>query len=516
MNRKAVIYTRVSTDEQRENGFSLQDQESRLKKYCEKAGYDVVAHYQDDHSAKNFNRPQFQRLITDLKTREIKADLFLCVRMDRFSRNLQASLSMIQTLAKYGLQFKTLDSDYDLSVPENLIPFILNMVLPQVENERRGLNTKRGMRQARREGRWNGRVPNGYSWDRSTGKSIIVPNEDAKFIKLAFEEFAKGVYAVEDIRRKLKEVDFQCSRNNIHKLIRNVVYMGKIKIEAWQDEPEEIVQGIHEPLISEELFNTVQHILAERKKHLTSKTKYDENLPLRGVLICRKCGGNLTGSASTSHTGAKHYYYHCQYGCRERFRANTANHTFIKYLNQFNFKPEVLNLYRFILLDVFSQEEENKKLSVKKLTNQISELKALIQKAEDKFIQDEIDAEAFHNIRNRYKENINKLAAEKTRLQSVTSEFIDYINYGFALLYNLDGYYNEATIEDKHKILGSIFLEKLIFDGTNYRTLRTNKVLELLTSNINNLGKLKRKKVAKSDDLSLGASRRGIEPLLQE
>ena len=133
MKKKAIIYTRVSTDEQRESGFSLQEQEARLRKYCVKQNVDAVAHYQDDHSAKNFNRPAFQNMLADLRSGRIKADIFLCVRMDRFSRDAYESIMMIKTLAKYGLDFRVIEGHYDLDVPENWIPFMLDTVLPQVE-----------------------------------------------------------------------------------------------------------------------------------------------------------------------------------------------------------------------------------------------------------------------------------------------------------------------------------------------------------------------------------------------
>jgi site-specific DNA recombinase len=176
MARKVVLYTRVSTDDQKENGFSLQDQEARLRRHCQRKGFEVVAHYQDDHSAKNFKRPEFSRFLQDMKEKVIRPDLFLCVRMDRFSRNLEESLQMLARFKDLGLEFQTLENNYDLSQPENLIPYVLNMVLPQVDNERRGLNTKRGMRQARREGRWVGAPPRGYSFQRINNRSVIVPN----------------------------------------------------------------------------------------------------------------------------------------------------------------------------------------------------------------------------------------------------------------------------------------------------------------------------------------------------
>lgn len=171
MKRKAVIYTRVSTDEQKENGFSLPDQKNRLLKYAHRENIEAIEHYQDDHSAKNFKRPAFTRFLQDLKEKSIKPDLFLCVRMDRFSRNLEESLPMLKTFKNKGIEFRTLENNVSLDTPESLIPFILNMVLPQVDNERRGLNTKVEMRQARREGRWTGAPLKGYTFQR-TGESL--------------------------------------------------------------------------------------------------------------------------------------------------------------------------------------------------------------------------------------------------------------------------------------------------------------------------------------------------------
>ena len=90
--RKAVIYTRVSTDEQKEHGFSLPEQKGRLIKECERKKYEILEPYEDDHSAKNFNRPEFKRFQADINSGRIKPDIFLCVRYDRFSRTAEETL----------------------------------------------------------------------------------------------------------------------------------------------------------------------------------------------------------------------------------------------------------------------------------------------------------------------------------------------------------------------------------------------------------------------------------------
>ena len=103
MARQAIIYTRVSTDDQKDYGFSLQDQERSLKAYCRRENIDIVAHYQEDHSAKDFNRPEFQKMLSDVQKKRVIADLFLCVRNDRFSRNAFETLKMLQEFKKLGL-----------------------------------------------------------------------------------------------------------------------------------------------------------------------------------------------------------------------------------------------------------------------------------------------------------------------------------------------------------------------------------------------------------------------------
>ncbi|MFC1732086.1 recombinase family protein [candidate division KSB1 bacterium] len=516
MQRKAILYTRVSTDEQKEQGFSLQEQEARLKRYCAHENIDIAEHYQEDYSAKNFNRPEFQKMLLAIKEKRLKANLFLCIRIDRFSRNMLESILMIQEFQKYGLEFRVIEGgNFDLDTPENLIPHMINLLLPQVENERRGLNTKRGMRQARREGRWTGTVPKGYSWHRENGTSLIVPNEDAKFIKEAFETFSKGIYSVEEVRKIMWKKGYKCSRNNFHKLLKNPVYIGKIKIEAWKDEDEELVNGLHEPIIEEELFYNVQEIITRRKRTPKKKSKLNDNLPLRGYLICGNCGGNLTGSASKSRTGARYYYYHCHNRCNERFRADKANMQFVNYLGSFEISDEVLKLYYHIMKDLFNKDDQHREKEKAEYTSHIREFESMIENAEDKFIKNEIDMQTYENVKKRYSKRINDMTMKIQEIDLQKSNFMRYVEYDFPLLGNLEAYYNQADVSVKQKIIGSIFPDKLLFEGEKCRTTKINSVLAILTNNINNLGEIKKGQAMKNKNLSHRASPRGVEPLLQ-
>lgn len=511
MKRKAVIYTRVSTDEQKENGFSLQDQKARLLKYCIRENIEVIQHYEDDHSAKNFKRPAFQKFLQDIKDKSVKPDLFLCVRMDRFSRNLEESLGMLKNFTKWGIEFRTLENNVSLDTPESLIPFILNMVLPQVDNERRGLNTKVGMRQARREGRWTGTPPKGYRFERSGGISLLKPTEDAPFIQEAFETYGKGVYSKEEVRRGLMKKGFKVSKNQFGMILQNPAYIGKIRIAAWRDEPEEIVEGLHEGLISEELFKRVQAILKGRKIQPSNKTKRKDELPLRGFLNCACCGNKLTGSKSKGNGGG-YYYYHCQQSGHQRFRADKANALFVQYLKSINIPEEIAKLYYAILKDVFKVDDAKRLKTLEGMDKQIAILKTRIESNEDAFMDGAINESEFKRIKNRYENNLSNLNLKYTQLQFQKSNFQKYMDFGFTLLMNLDRYYIDAPLEVKQKIIGSIFPENLIFEEGNYRTTKETYLLEAFGLINKDLGEKEKDFPENTSEKSYKAPPQGLEP----
>ena len=86
--RKAILYVRVSTDEQADKGYSLQHQEERLRKYCELHNLEVVELYKEDHSAKTFNRPEFTKLLIAIRKHKVKAELILFLKKKYYIRSL--------------------------------------------------------------------------------------------------------------------------------------------------------------------------------------------------------------------------------------------------------------------------------------------------------------------------------------------------------------------------------------------------------------------------------------------
>lgn len=507
---QVIIYTRVSTSDQKENGFSLQDQERKLREHCRLKGKEVVGHYQDDFSAKTFDRPDFQRMLSDIRNGKIKAQELWCVRWDRFSRDLHHSLDMKKELKALGLEVHFIENDLDWSIPENLLAILINMAIPQVENERRALNTKTGMRQALRQGRWVWKAPKGYLNDTVT--KTIVKSDDAHFVKKAFNEVAAGIRPVEEVRRELVKSGFECSKQQFYNLLRNVFYYGKIKIEAWKDEPEQIVPGIHQPIISEELFQRVQAVLYGRNRKSAKPAKYNDAFPLRGHLICYACGSNLTASRSRSRNGDYYEYYHCQHGCKERHSGSTVNNTFSAFLDDFSVDSGIAALYVEIVADVFREKDGSRDSQLQHLNRQKVKVEEKLKDADDLLLSGGITLDDYKRMGNNLKGDLERIEHEKRTVERTETNLDKYFHQGVTMLTDLKDRYQEASLHLKHKIIGSIFPEKLIFDGENYRTTKINSFVELISSNSAVLKKGGKKKATIAGGLSNLAPPLGDEP----
>lgn len=202
--KTADLYIRVSTDEQADKGYSQRDQDERLRKYCEINSIRVRKAIFEDHSAKTFNRPKWTQYLTEIRKNKGKGvDLVLFTKWDRFSRNAGDAYQMIATLTKLGIEPQAVEQPLNLEIPENKIMLAFYLAAPEVENDRRALNVKHGMRRARKEGRYMGVAPIGYdNKTREDGSKYIAPNSnEAPFMQWIFKTIAEGIFAPDQIER---------------------------------------------------------------------------------------------------------------------------------------------------------------------------------------------------------------------------------------------------------------------------------------------------------------------------
>lgn len=178
-----------------------------------------------------------------------------------------------------------------------------------------------GIRRTLKEGRYAcGAAPIGYMWDRNYHKPIIKPSVVAPLIKEAFEVYSTGLYSIDGVRRLLIDKGLDIGKTAFNRMLRNPIYTGKIIVPEYGDEEKQIIPAIHEPLVTEKLFQKVQIVLMrihEKNVCRAEKTNDRDELPLRGILECPRCHSAWTGSGSKGNGGI-YFYYHCQNGCKER------------------------------------------------------------------------------------------------------------------------------------------------------------------------------------------------------
>jgi site-specific DNA recombinase len=240
-----ISYSRVSTDEQAQQGYSLDYQEQTIAKYCELKGYNIFSSFKEDYSAKDFNRPEWLKLIQIIKSKSknpnTKISSIVFLRPDRFSRNLLLSLIEKEKLSVLGCKVEFVEGNVDTSSPESLIIEAINYALPQVENEKLSLRTKEGSYRCRLSGGWTGSPLRGYKCVRLDKYPTMEFDEKAPIIKESFEKMASGLYSADEIRRWINSKGISITKNQFPNIIRNIAYTGKIHLHPFKDNPERII-----------------------------------------------------------------------------------------------------------------------------------------------------------------------------------------------------------------------------------------------------------------------------------
>ena len=152
--KRAALMCRVSSDEQ-VKGYSLDIQDEALRKYCERYGIEIVYTFREDHSAKDFKRPEFTKFLSFLSKNKGKVDCLLFTSWDRFSRNVTDSLIMLRRLESYGITSQAIEQPIDMTIPENKAMLAIFLTLPEIDNDRRSIKIRGGVRAALKAGRWS-------------------------------------------------------------------------------------------------------------------------------------------------------------------------------------------------------------------------------------------------------------------------------------------------------------------------------------------------------------------------
>jgi site-specific DNA recombinase len=526
MNKTNVIlYVRVSTDEQAEKGYSLKFQQTSLEYYCEQMGYNVLKVYKEDHSAKDFNRPQWIELRKYVKANKMAVSTVLFTKWDRFSRNVEQALTVIREFDSMGVGLNASEQSLEMSNPDNKMVLSIYLTASQVEREKISSRTQSGMYQAKSEGYYAGKAPFGYDSIRNGIKAergqfkgkraMLVPNEHAHFVRKAFESVAQGFEPIEKVRHRLTREGMDVKKSAFHRMLRNVLYAGKIVVPEYKKEPSRVVDGVHKAIIDMKTYEKVQMAFRDSKKNKKrNETAVESDFPIRNFLTCGICGGHLTGSYSKGRT-KKYGYYHCRGGCPTRIGIEKTHDSVSKVLNDIQINPNIKDLFGLVLKDKLEEDAEFSIKRKKEINLKLDEINRLLDNADDKYLIGELAKENYDRIQIRYSDEKMALRVELDSLEKLNEDISLYIEDGLKLLLNLGGLFVESENEGKQTLLGSLFSEKLLIGNEGCRTTSVNGVVEVLTRFGGSLEGYKKRKAPISDSFSVKVPGVGIEPTLQ-
>ncbi len=305
---RCAIYTRVSTDLQAEKEFSsCESQEQKIKSFVESQNnWQICKIYSDPgYTGANINRPALQELLEDVK--QGKIDIILSYKIDRLTRSPRDFYQLIEVFEKYQADFISITERFDTSTPAGRLLRNIMLTFAQFERELTSERTKdKAMERAKKGLCGGGSAPFGY---KKENKKLVVNKKEAEIIRLIFETYIETGSSgkVYDLlkEKKIKNRHNKSFRKpSIAYILRNVVYAGKIKY------TNQIYQGIHQPIISEELFELAQKTHKKRVR----KFRIYKNFLFGGMVDCKKCGYKMTPCFVNKWTKGKlkrYYYYRC-------------------------------------------------------------------------------------------------------------------------------------------------------------------------------------------------------------
>jgi site-specific DNA recombinase len=323
--KRAVIYARVSTERQADEGLSVDSQIEACRRKAAELGAAVLHVYRDDGiSGRTDARPGFRAAVHHCTV--ASADYMLCWSSSRFARDQLDALTYKRELAAAGVRLVYANSGIDLDTTEGWLADSFAQIIDEAYSRQVSSDTKRSMLSAAREGFWmGGRLPYGYQATTAPGtkrRRLVVQQDEGAVVQRMFEQSARGIGAFA-IAAALNAEGFTLrgrpwNKNTVLGILKSEVYMGEVIFNRFdrkrrkpRPESEWVRVQAHEPLVTPDRFKAVQDGLAGREPTAGSVPGNTQHI-FAGLMKCGLCGAGLRMATGTGRGGKTYHYYACQ------------------------------------------------------------------------------------------------------------------------------------------------------------------------------------------------------------
>ncbi|MGM1446275.1 recombinase family protein [Bacillus cereus group sp. BceL305] len=494
--KRVAIYARVSTTEQAEEGYSIDEQERLLSDWCTNNGYIIHQVYADRGiSGKSIEkRPALKQMLSDARNQLF--DIVLVWKTNRLARNILDLLKIVEVFNQNYISFRSFTENHETETSSGKLQFHMMAAIAEFERNTISENVKMGMLARAREGKWNGGQVLGYDLEETSAHGnkrkhtkLVINEKEAQTVRRIFELYisGNGYKAIANCinkegHRGKKGRPF--STNTIKTILENPVYIGVIRYNVrrnWTDKrrgdinPNPVFQkGEHDAIISQVNWEKAQQILKQRS-HKPNRV-HGGTFPFTGILRCPKCGAGMVVSrtVNTLKNGTKKTieYYACGAWknkgtsvCNSNtIRTDKAEAYIFERLQQLATNEQLIQ----DIVDTVNGKRSNKDEPVKcefaTLTKELEQLQRKKEKAMEMFEDDLITKVELQQRLNKINELIDqvefRLQPIKLQMQSLKTHTI---NAGLIreIMGNFHKAFKQSITQEQQKHLVTLLIKEI-------------------------------------------------------
>lgn len=496
------------------DGYSLEAQRTRMRAFAEFNDYEVAGEYEDaGKSGKSIEgRDEFNRMMEDIKTGKDDVSFVLVFKLSRFGRNAADVLSVLQTMQDFGVNLICVEDGIDSSKDAGKLMISVLSAVAEIERENIRVQTMEGRIQKARDGKWNGGFPP-YGYSLKDGV-LEINEEEALAIRTIFEQWVSTDIGANGLAKYLENHGIRkIPRHNgknplfdaalIRNIIKNPVYCGKIaygrrkteKVHGTRNEYKLVeqddylvVDGLHEGIVSEEMWNQAQvKMIAQAKKYEhVNKAKDTRTHLLSGLVKCPICGAGMYGNKSIKHrkdgTKYKDFFY---YGCKHRTMTRGHKCDYKKQINEDVLDAAVVEVITKLVANPRFASMMQEKINMKVDTTAINqEIKAMEKQLKQSYAVkrktlEEIEAldpdgrhykrlkadldDRLYRMYDKIDDQEQSLIEAKAKKQSIESQKVTGDNIYKILIY-FDKLYKLMNEEEQRKLMETLIEEIQIYE----------------------------------------------------
>ena len=490
--KKSLIYSRVSTDEQAEEGMSIDTQINRCRRWAEDNDTSIVGVYKDEgKTATNMNRAALKDMLGRVQDGDI--DYILVLDTDRLARDTLDHLTIKALLKRANTQLISINQlMIDDSAEGNLIDTILAGV-NEFQSQITGRKVSKVMEEKAKAGYYPGRPKIGYINvfnDKPTSKFdqriIDVDPDKGTYLTQAFKLYSTGNFSVQALSNHLYELGLRSATGGqvgvslLAYCLRDPLYIGKV---SWKGI---IYEGKHTPLIDEATFNLCQEVMTAHNQNASRQRVH--NYLLRGFVFCADCGRRLWADKHVKKNGLIFEHYYCKTCSKGSYVTvsdleKEVEDWFHAIQISESYAKELVEKAKHILED-FRHNSDNESQT---LINRQSKIEAAMREAEDNWlIHKTLSAEGFQRVYPRYEADLKSIKNQLNQVSANHERSLKVVQRLLALAQDIGQAYEDAEPVLKRFYLGLFWEKFLVKKGKIVNAILSPEVKDILKKPSNN------------------------------